>query len=132
MSILDKVLSSLNKYKDNIAVTIISFNKPIKIIMAMYVTMAILPFIAAFVFLMINALQHGSADIDRFIKLGSTIIGEPAVSFVTFILGLCINGEKMINKRISEDNRIMKSYMKRNNIVVKAQAYTDEDNAGKK
>lgn len=132
MSIFDKFVTSLTRYKDNLGATIMSFSRPIKIIMIVYITMAILPFIAAYAFLMIDAIYHNHADIDRFIKLGSTIIGEPAVSFVTFILGLCINGEKMINKRISEDSRIMKSYIKRNNIVIQAKAYTDEDNAGKK
>jgi hypothetical protein len=125
-------LRSLSGYTDTIGATILAFKNPIKIIVAIYIVMAILPFVAAFVFLMIQAIVYNHPDVDKFIKLGATIIGEPAISFVTFILGLCINGEKMLNKKISEDDSIMKSYMKRNNIIIQARPYNDQDDIGKK
>lgn len=127
-----RILDSIYRYTNTLGATIISFGRPIKIIVGLYIAMAVLPFIAAFIFLMIQAIMYGHPDIDRFIKLGSTIIGEPAISFVTFILGLCINGDKMLKNKIASDDSIMKSYMKKNNIVVQAKPYTDQDNIGKK
>ena len=126
------ILRSLSRYTDTLGATILTFKNPIKMVVAIYIVMAILPFIAAFTFLMIQAIVHNHPDIDKFIKLGGTIIGEPAISFVTFILGLCINGEKMLNKKISENDSIMKSYMKRNNIIIQAKPYSDQDDIGKK
>ena len=38
----------------------------------------------------------------------------------------------MLNKKISENDSIMKSYMKRNNIIIQAKPYSDQDDIGKK
>lgn len=128
-SLQKTVTTKLLYYCSTLGSSIISVGNPIKIAVGIYVLVGILPFIAAFVFLMINAI-NGKPDIDEFIKLGSTLIGESAISFVMFILGLCIDGKSLINNHISKNPKIMNSFLKANNMTVVK--YTDEENEGTK
>ena len=75
------ILRSLSRYTDTLGATILTFKNPIKMVVAIYIVMAILPFIAAFTFLMIQAIVHNHPDIDKFIKLGATIILVTTDSF---------------------------------------------------
>ena len=128
-SLQKTVTSKLISYCSTLGSSILSISNPIKLVVGLYVLVGILPFIAAFVFLMINAV-NGKPDIDEFIKLGSTLIGESAISFVTFILGLCIDGKALINNHISKDPKIMNNFLKANNMTVVK--YTEEENKGAK
>lgn len=128
-SLQKTVTSKLISYCSTLGSSILSISNPIKLVVGLYVLVGILPFIAAFVFLMINAV-NGKPDIDEFIKLGSTLIGESAISFVTFILGLCIDGKALINNHISKDPKIMNNFLKANNMTVVK--YTEEENKGTK
>ena len=128
-SVQKTVTSKLISYCSTLGSSILSISNPIKLVVGLYVLVGILPFIAAFVFLMINAV-NGKPDIDEFIKLGSTLIGESAISFVTFILGLCIDGKALINNHISKDPKIMNNFLKANNMTVVK--YTEEENKGTK
>lgn len=126
-SIVQKVLENSGKYVNSIGSTIISIGNPIKVAVGLYLIFGTLPFIAAFIFLMIQAI-NGQPNIEELIKLGSTVIGESAISFVTFLLGLCVDGKTMVNNRIAKDPKIMNSYLKSNNLkVIK---YTDDQNKG--
>lgn len=128
-SLQKTVTSKLISYCSTLGSSILSASNPIKLVVGLYVLVGILPFIAAFVFLMINAV-NGKPDIDEFIKLGSTLIGESAISFVTFILGLCIDGKALINNHISKDPKILNNFLKANNMTVVK--YTEEENKGTK
>ena len=128
-SLQKTVTSKLLSYCSTLGSSILSISNPIKLVVGLYVLVGILPFIAAFIFLMINAV-NGKPDIDEFIKLGSTLIGESAISFVTFILGLCIDGKALINNHISKDPKIMNNFLKANNMTVVK--YTEEENKGTK
>lgn len=128
-SLQKTVTSKLISYCSTLGSSILSISNPIKLVVGLYVLVGILPFIAAFIFLMINAV-NGKPDIDEFIKLGSTLIGESAISFVTFILGLCIDGKALINNHISKDPKIMNNFLKANNMTVVK--YTEEENKGTK
>lgn len=128
-SLQKTVASKLLSYCSTLGSSILSASNPIKLVVGLYVLVGILPFIAAFVFLMINAV-NGNPDIDKFIKLGSTLIGESSISFVTFILGLCIDGKALINNHISKDPKIMNNFLKANNMTVVK--YTEEENKGTK
>ena len=129
-SIVKKYLSKLSNYKDSLGSIFVSSSKTIKIVAVIYILLALLPFITAYVFLMFEFLYHDTYDIDRLIKLGSTIIGDSATGFVLFILGLVTNGEKMITNKIAGNSSIMNKYLKDNNLQVKP--YTEEQNTGKK
>ena len=128
-SLQKTVTSKLLSYCSTLGSSILSISNPIKAVVGLYVLVGILPFIAAFIFLMINAV-NGKPDIDEFIKLGSTLIGESAISFVTFILGLCIDGKALINNHISKDPKIMNNFLKANKMTVVK--YTEEENKGTK
>lgn len=128
-SLQKTVISKLLSYCSTLGSSILSVSNPIKVAVGLYLIIGVLPFIVAFVFLMINAI-NGQPDIDRFIKLGSTLIGDSAVSFVTFILGLCIDGKSLINNHISKNPKIMSSFLKANNMTVVK--YTDKENEGTK
>lgn len=128
-SLQKTVTSKLISYCSTLGSSILSISNPIKAVVGLYVLVGILPFIAAFIFLMINAV-NGKPDIDEFIKLGSTLIGESAISFVTFILGLCIDGKALLNNHISKDPKIMNNFLKANNMTVVK--YTEEENKGTK
>ena len=89
--ILSGYLSHLNNYAKRAGIFATELKTPFLWILGIYVTLAILPFIAAFVFLMITAIVKDKPDIDAFIKLGSTIISAPAITFVAFIAGFIID-----------------------------------------
>lgn len=129
-TIIKKYLAKLSNYKDSLGSIFVSSSKTIKIVAVIYILLALLPFITAYVFLMFEFLYHGMYDIDRLIKLGSTIIGDSATGFVLFILGLVTNGEKMITNKIAGNSSIMNKYLKDNNLQVKP--YTEVQNTGKK
>ena len=129
-SIVRKYLSKLSNYKDTLGSIFVSSSKTIKVVAIVYILLALLPFITAYVFLMFEFLYHDMYDIDRLIKLGSTIISDSATGFVLFILGLVTNGEKMITNKIAGNSSIMNKYLKDNNLQVKP--YTEEQNTGKK
>lgn len=128
-SIVKEIFEKSGKYVNMLGSTVISIGNPIKVAVGLYLIIGILPFLAAFIFLTIQAL-NGQPDVDEYIKLGSTVIGESAISFVTFLLGLCVDGKEMVNKRISKNSNIMNNYLEANNLkVIK---YTEEQNKGTK
>lgn len=129
-AIVKKFISKLSSYKDSLGSIFVSSSKTIKIVAILYIIIALLPFITAYIFLLLEFFYHDMYDIDRTIKLGSTIIGDSATGFVLFILGLVTNGEKMINNKIASNSSIMDKYLKDNNLQVKS--YTEEQNTGKK
>ena len=129
-TIIKKYLDKLSNYKDSLGSIFVSSSKTIKIVAIVYILLALLPFITAYVFLMFEFLYHDMYDIDRLIKLGSTIISDSATGFVLFILGLVTNGEKMITNKIAGNSSIMNKYLKDNNLQVKP--YTEAQNTGKK
>ena len=95
-SIIKKYLAKLSSYKDSLGSIFVSSSKTIKVVAIVYILLALLPFITAYIFLIFEFFYHDMYDIDRLIKLGSTIISDSATGFVLFILGLVTNGEKMI------------------------------------
>lgn len=129
-AIVKKFISKLSSYKDSLGSIFVSSSKTIKIVAILYIIIALLPFITAYIFLLLEFFYHDMYDIDRTIKLGSTIIGDSATGFVLFILGLVTNGEKMVNNKIASNSSIMDKYLKDNNLQVKS--YTEEQNTGKK
>lgn len=129
-TIIKKYLSKLSSYKDSLGAIFVSSSRTIKIVAIVYILLALLPFITAYIFLIIEFFYHDMYDVDRLIKLGSTIISDSATGFVLFILGLVTNGEKMINNKIAGNSSIMNKYLKDNNLQVKP--YTEEQNTGKK
>ena len=129
-TIIKKYLAKLSSYKDSLGSIFVSSSRTIKIVAIVYILLALLPFITAYVFLMFEFLYHAMYDIDRLIKLGSTIISDSATGFVLFILGLVTNGEKMITNKIAGNSSIMNKYLKDNNLQVKP--YTEVQNTGKK
>lgn len=129
-SIVKKYISKLSSYKDTLGSIFVSSNKTITIVALVYILIALLPFISAYILLLFEFFYHDVYDIDRMIKLGSTVIGESATGFVLFILGLVTNGDKMVNNRIANNSSIMDKYLKDNNLQVKQ--YTEEENTGKK
>lgn len=129
-TIIKKYLSKLSSYKDSLGAIFVSSSRTIKIVAIIYILLALLPFITAYIFLMFEFFYHDMYDVDRLIKLGSTIISDSATGFVLFILGLVTNGEKMINNKIAGNSSIMNKYLKDNNLQVKP--YTEEQNTGKK
>lgn len=129
-SIVKKYLSKLSNYKDTLGSIFVSSDKTIKIVAFVYILLALLPFITAYIFLIFEFFYHDMYDVDRLIKLGSTIISDSATGFVLFILGLVTNGEKMVNNKIASNSSIMNKYLKDNNLQVKP--YTEEQNTGKK
>lgn len=129
-SIVKKYLSKLSNYKDTLGSIFVSSDKTIKIVAFVYILLALLPFITAYIFLIFEFFYHDMYDVDRLIKLGSTIISDSATGFVLFILGLVTNGEKMVNNKIASNSSIMNKYLKDNNLQVKP--YTEDQNTGKK
>ena len=129
-SIVKKYLSKLSNYKDTLGSIFVSSDKTIKIVAFVYILLALLPFITAYIFLLFEFFYHDMYDVDRLIKLGSTIISDSTTGFVLFILGLVTNGEKMVNNKIASNSSIMNKYLKDNNLQVKP--YTEEQNTGKK
>lgn len=129
-SIVRKYLSKLSSYKDSLGSIFVSSSKTIKVVAIVYILLALLPFITAYIFLIFEFFYHDMYDVDRLIKLGSTIISDSATGFVLFILGLVTNGEKMVNNKIASNSSIMNKYLKDNNLQVKP--YTEEQNTGKK
>ena len=129
-SLVKKYISKLSSYKDTLGSIFVSSNKTITIVALVYILIALLPFISAYILLLFEFFYHDVYDIDRMIKLGSTVIGESATGFVLFILGLVTNGDKMVNNRIANNSSIMDKYLKDNNLQVKQ--YTEEENTGKK
>ena len=129
-SIVKKYLSKLSNYKDTLGSIFVSSSKTIKIVAVVYILLALLPFITAYIFLIFEFFYHDMYDVDRLIKLGSTIISDSATGFVLFILGLVTNGEKMVNNKIASNSSIMNKYLKDNNLQVKP--YTEDQNTGKK
>ena len=129
-SIVRKYLSKLSNYKDTLGSIFVSSSKTIKVVAIVYILLALLPFITAYIFLIFEFFYHDMYDVDRLIKLGSTIISDSATGFVLFILGLVTNGEKMVNNKIASNSSIMNKYLKDNNLQVKP--YTEEQNTGKK
>ena len=129
-SIIKKYLAKLSSYKDSLGSIFVSSSRTIKVVAIVYILLALLPFITAYIFLMFEFLYHDMYDIDRLIKLGSTIISDSATGFVLFILGLVTNGEKMITNKIAGNSSIMNKYLKYNNLQVRP--YTEEQNTGKK
>lgn len=128
--ILKKYISKMGSYKDTLGSLFVSSGSSFKIVAIIYILFALLPFVTAYVFLLFEFFIHGMYDIDRLIKLGSTIISDSATAFVLFILGLVTNGEKMVNNKIASNSTIMNKYLKTNNLQVKP--YTEEQNTGKK
>lgn len=128
--ILKKYISKMGGYKDTIGALFVSSGSSFKIVAIIYILFALLPFVTAYIFLLFEFFIHGMYDIDRLIKLGSTIISDSATAFVLFILGLVTNGEKMVNNKIANNSTIMNKYLKNNNLQVKP--YTEEQNTGKK
>lgn len=129
-SLVKKYISKLSSYKDTLGSIFVSSNRTITIVALVYILIALLPFISAYILLLFEFFYHDVYDIDRMIKLGSTVIGESATGFVLFILGLVTNGDKMVNNRIANNSSIMDKYLKDNNLQVKQ--YTEEENTGKK
>lgn len=129
-SLVKKYISKLSSYKDTLGSIFVSSNKTITLVALVYILIALLPFISAYILLLFEFFYHDVYDIDRMIKLGSTVIGESATGFVLFILGLVTNGDKMVNNRIANNSSIMDKYLKDNNLQVKQ--YTEEENTGKK
>lgn len=129
-SIIKKYLAKLSSYKDSLGSIFVSSGKTFKIVAILYIIFALLPFVTAYIFLLFEFFYHDMYDIDRMIKLGSTIIGDSATGFVLFILGLVTNGEKMVNNKIASNSSIMNKYLKDNNLQVTP--YTEEQNTGKK
>lgn len=128
--ILKKYISKMGGCKDTLGALFVSSGSSFKIVAIIYILFALLPFVTAYIFLLFEFFIHGMYDIDRLIKLGSTIISDSATAFVLFILGLVTNGEKMVNNKIANNSTIMNKYLKNNNLQVKP--YTEEQNTGKK
>lgn len=84
-------IKSLARYGKKLGGYNMRLKKPFIIILIVYTLVAVLPFIAAFFFLMIQAIVEHKPDIDRFIKLGSVFISDSFIAFIAFAVGLTID-----------------------------------------
>ena len=130
-------ISRLNVYRKRVNAFNFKLKTPFIVILVVYTMAAVLPFIAAFVFLMIQAIVEKKPDVDKFIKLGSVFISDSFITFIAFAVGLTIDsndngisdmfeggGKYSLSHTIDDDNN------KEGNIVDKL--LIDKQNEDKK